>query len=228
MRIIFVRHGHPNYERDCLTELGVKHASAAALRLKDEGIQQIFSSTCGRAYETASHLAEALDLPIVKCDFMREITWGGLDGEELPLNGHPWDTAERMVAEGQPLMDPDWATGEIFRRNSVVKCVENIAHCTDEWLQSLGYTREGHYYRVTGTPPKTVAAFGHGGASTAILSHLFNLPFPLVCTTMGPDYTGITIVTLPDTPGALVTPRFQMLNDAKHIRDLKIKNYFGN
>ncbi len=27
MRIIFVRHGHPNYERDCLTELGVKHAA---------------------------------------------------------------------------------------------------------------------------------------------------------------------------------------------------------
>ena len=33
MRILFVRHGHPNYEKDCLTELGHLHAEAAAKRL---------------------------------------------------------------------------------------------------------------------------------------------------------------------------------------------------
>ena len=53
MRILFVRHGHPNYELDCLTELGKKQAEAAALRLKDEGIEEIYASTCGRAFETA-------------------------------------------------------------------------------------------------------------------------------------------------------------------------------
>ena len=36
MRIIFVRHGHPNYEKDCLTDLGVLHAKAVAQRLKNE------------------------------------------------------------------------------------------------------------------------------------------------------------------------------------------------
>ena len=55
MRIIFVRHGHPNYEKDCLTDLGVLHAKAVAQRLKNdnEPIEKIFSSTCGRALETA-------------------------------------------------------------------------------------------------------------------------------------------------------------------------------
>ena len=33
MRIVFVRHGHPNYENDCLTPLGKQHAEAAAERL---------------------------------------------------------------------------------------------------------------------------------------------------------------------------------------------------
>ena len=32
MRIIFVRHGHPNYRKDCLTELGHAHAEAAPSR----------------------------------------------------------------------------------------------------------------------------------------------------------------------------------------------------
>ena len=89
MRIIFVRHGHPNYEKDCLTELGQLHAAAAAERLAGEGITEIYSSTCGRAYETARHVADTLGLTVVPCDFMREISWGSVDGEPLDFNGHP-------------------------------------------------------------------------------------------------------------------------------------------
>ena len=227
MRIIFVRHGHPDYAHDCLTELGKKHAAAAALRLQDEGIEAIYSSTHGRAMETASHLAEALHLPVTGCDFMREINWGSVDGEPLFAEGHPWDTVDRMVAQGESLMDPDWQNSETFRRNRVVQCVEKVAAGTDAWLATLGYTREGLYYRAGKDTKRTIAAFGHGGASTAILAHLFNLPFPFVTSTMGPDYTGITIVELPDAEGALVKPRLEMLNDARHIRGLTVENYFG-
>ena len=38
MRIIFVRHGEPDYARDCLTEAGRRQAAAAAERLAEEGI----------------------------------------------------------------------------------------------------------------------------------------------------------------------------------------------
>ena len=226
MRIIFVRHGHPDYAHDCLTPLGHQHAAAAAERLRHEGITEIYSSTCGRAYETAGHLAEVLQLPIVKCDFMREISWGAADDQPLWENGHPWSTADRMVAQGESLLSPGWMTQEPFRRNIVVGYAQRIADDVDAWLQGLGYTREGLYYRVTGDTCKTIAAFGHGGASAALLSHLFNLPFPFVCTAMGPDYTGITVVTLPDTSGALVTPRFELMNDARHIRGLTVANVY--
>ena len=227
MRIIFVRHGHPDYAHDCLTQLGRQHAAAAALRLQDEGIEAIYSSTHGRAMETASHLAEALHLPVTGCEFMREINWGSVDGEPLFADGHPWDTVDRMVAQGESLVDPDWQNSETFRRNRVVQCVEKVAAGTDAWLATLGYTREGLYYRAGKDTKRTIAAFGHGGASTAILAHLFNLPFPFVTSTMGPDYTGITIVELPDVEGALVKPRLEMLNDARHIRGLTVENYFG-
>ena len=33
MRIIFVRHGHPDYKNDCLTPLGHKQAEEAAKML---------------------------------------------------------------------------------------------------------------------------------------------------------------------------------------------------
>ena len=226
MRIIFVRHGHPNYVNDCLTELGHKHAAAAAERLKDEEISEIFSSTCGRALETAEYTAKKYNIPIVKCEFMREISWGSVDNEPLFMDGHPWSTVDNMVAKGESLLNPNWDKEEPFVKNKMVGCVQHIAEAVDEWLQGLGYTREGLYYRVTTATSKTIAAFGHGGAGSAIFAHLFNLPYPFVCTTLNQDYTGITIVEFPDTPGALVKPRFEILNDARHIKALSVENVY--
>ena len=141
-----------------------------------------------------------------------------------------------MVEKGESILNPNWASEEPFVRNKMVGYAENIAAASDDWLESLGYKREGLYYRVQetkkdGTPVttnKTIAAFGHGGAGSAIFSHLFNLPYPFVCTTLNQDYTGITIVELPDAPGVLVKPRFEIMNDARHIKDLRIENVYEN
>ena len=228
MRIIFVRHGHPDYVHDCLTPLGHQHAAAAALRLQDEGVTAIYSSTCGRALETAGHLAEKLGLTVNRCDFMREISWGAAEGSVIPEGGHPWSLADRMIAGNEPLNDPDWAEHPYFRSNKLLSHVEHISRELDAWLAALGYTREGLYYRAGEGTDKTIAVFGHGGASAAILTHLFNLPFPYVCATMGPDFTGITIAALGNEPGRLTAPRFEIMNDARHIRDIRIENVYGN
>ena len=227
MRILFVRHGHPNYEKDCLTELGHLHAAAAAERLAAEGIEKIFSSTCGRALETAGYTARKLNLPIEEVDFMREIGWGTLEGEPLYHDGHPWDNADKMVLENIPLMNMHQFEQEPFCRNKTKDYVAMIARETDAWLSRLGYDREGHYYRCRGEQYHTVAAFGHGGASAAMFSHLFNLPFLFVCNTMGLNYTGITAVTLKNQPGQLVTPCFEIFNDARHIAGLQVKNIYN-
>lgn len=226
MRIIFVRHGHPNYEKDCLTELGHRHAEAAAQRLKDEGVERIYSSTCGRAFETAQHLGELLGLPVTGCDFMREISWGNVDGPAY-ADGHPWTIADQMVTRGEPLADAAWRGHPEFCHNRLLAACSKVADGADAWLAELGYIREGHYYRVQPGAPQTIAAFGHGGETAAMLTHLFNLPFPFTCQAMGPDYTGITIVDFPCRPGGLVAPRFELMNDTRHIRGLTAENIYG-
>lgn len=227
MRIVFVRHGHPNYEKDCLTELGHLHAAAAAERLAAEGITEIYSSTCGRAYETAGYTARKLELEIVKCDFMREISWGSNDSEPLFLDGHPWNTVDDMIAHNESLLEPNWIQGERFCRNKVTADVQKVALDTDLWLESLGYRREGLYYQALGNTDRTIAAFGHGGASAAILAHMFNLPFPFTSSIMGPDYTAVTVVDIPNRTDVLVSPHFELLNDARHIRGLEIQNVYN-
>ena len=228
MRLVFVRHGYPNYQLDCLTEVGHLHAEAAAERLADEPFTRIFSSTCGRAVETAEHIAAKHDLPVESFDFMREITWGPIEGDELPhRNGYPWVVASAMVREGAPLMDPQWAEGAYFANNSVKYLVQNIAVEFDKLLESMGYVREGEFYRIIKDNPDTVAMVSHGGSSAAVLAHLFNLPFPFCCNTLRCDFTGITVVTFTGEEGTLTAPRFEIVTDNRHIAKVDGEMFFG-
>ena len=79
MRLIIVRHGEPDYKNDCLTDTGKIQADLAAERLKEEGIEEIWSSPLGRALETAEAASKVLKLPIKTVDFMREVSWGSTD-----------------------------------------------------------------------------------------------------------------------------------------------------
>ena len=108
MRIVFVRHGEPDYTRDCLTEPGKMQAKACAERLRSEGIEEIWSSPLGRAAETAAVTAETLHLPVRTLDYMRELHWGSINGEPLPSDGHPWELADRLAGEGWDLTDLRW------------------------------------------------------------------------------------------------------------------------
>ncbi len=229
MKIYFVRHGHPDYKNDCLTELGHKQAEAAAERLKDSGIERIFSSSKGRALQTAEHTAKRLGLEVISCDFMREIGWGSIDDESILANGHPWKVADIHVSEGKSLFDSDWRTNDPYCRSQVIECVETVTRGLDAWLEELGYKREGEYYRVTGEDTeKTVAMFSHGGASSAAFSHMFNIPFPQFCGAFRIDFTSITVVQLSNKTGELIYPQILLFNDARHIEGIVGKNVYGN
>ena len=220
MRIIFVRHGHPDYTHDCLTELGHQHAEAAAQRLSGEKLDAIYSSSCGRAYETALHIAAPHNMTVEQCDFMREIHWESVDDKPIPQNGHPWNTADEMVSNGQSVMDPDWAEHEPFCRNKIVACVRQVGEDFDRLLSSLGYERDGLYYRVRTPNSGTVLMASHGGSSSAVMSHLLNLPFSFVCTAMCPDFTAISILTFDGEEGDRISPRIEIFNDSRHIRSI--------
>ena len=229
MRIIFVRHGHPNYEIDCLTELGHLQAEAAAERLKDEPIDRFFASSCGRAVETAEHIASRHNnMPVQQCDFIRELAWGCKDGDKIDYKWTPWSFARELIARGETLMQPDWMEHPILENNLLHQSVPRVIKGLDEWLEVLGYVREGEYYRVKEKNDQTILMASHAGASSAVMSHLFNLPFPYVCKAIQPKCTAVTIVTFNGENGELIAPMFELMNDARHIAGIEVKNVFGN
>ena len=219
MKIIFVRHGHPDYVNDCLTELGHKQAQQAAERLKNENIDEIYSSPFGRAYETSLYTAKLFSKDVTKLDFMREIKWGSSDGEEVYKDGHPWDTSLYAISLGYSLMDEGWTKEKPFCNNVVFSEIERVAKESDIWFEKLGYKREGANYRVIGdNTDKTIALFSHGGSSSALFSHILNLPFFYLCRAICPDFTAITVMSLSDEKGTLTAPMIELANDSRHIK----------
>ena len=224
MKIIFVRHGHPDYTKDCLTELGHPQAEAAAERLKDEKIDKIFSSSCGRAVETAEHIAARHDLPITQLDFMREIHWGVPNTDDYL---QPWWKAEEWVKNGKDIMNRDWQNDVDFYGHRVVESYNKVASSFDEWLKEFGIEREGEYYRITKKNDDLILLASHGGSSSVVLSHIFNMPFPFVCRAICPNFTAITVVSFSGAEGELTSPSFEIANDARHIAGIQAENYYG-
>ena len=219
MRIVFVRHGEPDYAHDCLTAQGQLQAQAAAERLREEGIDEIYTSPLGRAAETAAAAATLLNLPVITLDYMRELHWGSIDGTPVPYDGHPWNLADLMADEGCDLTDPAWRQHPYFRNNLVTEEADHVAHMTDKWLGTLGYERNGSYYRCCrpDNRQKTVALFSHGGSSAAAMGHILNLPFPYACGLFHLEFTGITIIRLDRNPGSQRMPCLELANDGRHI-----------
>lgn len=226
MRIYFIRHGDPNYKNDCLTELGHRQAQALAERLSASGIEQIYSSTNGRAMQTAEYTASRLGLAVVPLDFMREIGWKPIGEEPLPANGNPWNIADLFAAEGRTLTDPDWRTAYPFSMSVVSERYPLVTGQFDGLLAELGYQREGEYYRAVGAHPyRTVAVFSHGGSSSAVLSHILNIPFPQICGMLRMACTSVTVVELSDTEGERCCPHLLLFNDMRHAEGFSATVY---
>lgn len=224
MKIIFVRHGHPNYKDDCLTELGHPQAEAAAERLETEKIDKIYSSSCGRAVETAQHIASRHGLEVEQLDFIRELDWGSPQSDDFV---NPWGVPDEWIAEGKDIMNPDWENQDGYKGHKIIPNIHKMQAAFDEWLKGFGFCRDGNYYRVEKENNENIILVSHGGASSVVIAHLFNLPFSFVCRAICPDFTAITVVKLEGEQGRLTSPRFEIMNDARHIEGITTENIFG-
>ena len=220
MRLILVRHGEPDYVLDNLTALGEKQAIAAAERLAGEGIDEIWSSTCGRAMLTAEATAKRLGMAVQPIEFMRELRWGSTEERPAPCDGHPWDTADLLIREGVDLRLPDWEEHPYFRNTMLLEAIRKVRAGADVWLEALGYRREGCYYRCVRENDRTVALFSHAGSSSALVSHILSLPFPFVCHTIQPNFTGISVIDFGGKEGDRIAPILSLGTDNRHIEHL--------
>ena len=73
MRIIFVRHGEPDYANDCLTEKGVRETKLLGEYLKNYDLGTVCVSPLGRARQTAEIAAGQYGYQLTTAWWLEEI-----------------------------------------------------------------------------------------------------------------------------------------------------------
>lgn len=246
MRLIFVRHGEPDYANDCLTANGRVQAECTSKRLAGEKIKAVYASPMGRAVETASYTAKVHGLEVQKLDFMHEIGWGdkalvkpekdkaegenagpvavgeAADTARIPYEGHPWTLAYKLLSENPEYVGSSaWKDHPYFKDNLCMDYFDRIFEGIDGLFSQYGYERRGGIYYCKEKCDDTIALFAHGGSGAIMFSHILSLPFTHVLTTLPYGVCSVTVFALDGEVGEAVIPRFELFNDMTHLEAVK-------
>lgn len=185
MELYIVRHGEPNYELDCLTELGKQQAELLADKLENIHFDKVYCSTHGRAYETCTASARRWGVEPIQCDWAREDLGakylGLVDEEKGRWTWSFWHSRYKVL-----FRDPEvvalgryWYKHPYFKDTKFQEGIELMQKDTDAFFLELGYKHDrdkGEYIKV-GPTPERVIIFAHGGFGVSFFSSLMDIPY---------------------------------------------------
>lgn len=242
MRIIFVRHGEPDYANDTLTPKGWREAELLSERIKNWDVDAFYTSPLGRAKDTASCTLKKMGREAVELPWMKEFGYA-IDDPVTGRHGVPWDFVPSFWTPQEAMHDLDkWAETEVMQQNpQIVPAYQEVVQKLDELLASYGYDRDHYFYRTkekeehfmagTVAPGSTFAAseekeqsagpviviFCHLGITCLVLSHLLNIPFPLLVHGFFMPPSSITVVNSEERWGNEAYFRVQTIGDVHHL-----------
>ncbi|MBQ5335540.1 MAG: histidine phosphatase family protein [Oscillospiraceae bacterium] len=172
MRLLFIRHGDPDYEHDTLTPAGHREAALAAERLCKEQIDAFYLSPLGRAQDTAKYTLDAMHRTGVTLPWLQEFHARILHPDTGDFR-IPWDWLPAAWTQEPRYYDKDcWCDTAIMRAHDVGGQAEIVCRGMDTLLASHGYVRDGMIYRAERPNTDTLAFFCHFGVECLILAHL--------------------------------------------------------
>ena len=222
MLLFIIRHGDPIYDPDSLTEKGKLQAAAVGRRLALHGLDRIYASPMIRAQQTAQ---PACDLLHKKAEILDWTSEGKAWEDFACLNERgrkEWSFHQITPAH---LKDPAilalgdrWYEAEPFCRAPRAKeGYERIQKASDEWLEGLGYKREGNIYRILKPNDERVAVFCHQGFGTTWLSHLLAINPPLFWSCFDINHSSVTILQFANNEDGWTSPYCLSLSDNSHL-----------
>lgn len=233
MRLLFIRHGDPDYINDTLTEKGHREAKALSLRAKDLQMGSCFVSPLGRAQDTAAYCVNELGISAHTFSWLEEFPAQiDLNKAEHLVRAYPnaerrngvyeprivWDVAPSYWMDQRDCMDSTgWRTCDICQNSDTVEVYDRVVGAFDELLCEKGYRREGGVYRVEKESTQTLTFFCHFGVTCALLSHLWGQsPFAL-WHSLALAPTSVTEVVTEERQKGYASFRGLKLGDVSHL-----------
>lgn len=176
MKLLLIRHGDPDYERDSLTEKGWREAEYLSERLTPMDIRAFYVSPLGRAKDTASCTLNKLRRTAEECEWLREFD-GSIHRPDVPDRKIiAWDwLPEDWLREERFYQYDRWLEPKAMADSDVPKLYRWVTENFDRVLENHGYRREGNYYRVLEPNSDTICMFCHFGVECVLLSRLLNI-----------------------------------------------------
>lgn len=217
MKLLFIRHGDPDYEHDYLTEKGFREAKLLADRIKQLNVRDFYCSPLGRAKATAKVTLDRINREAIVCDWLQEFP-GYIIEEDTKHRVIPWDFLPGHWTTHPMLYDKDqWTKDSIMATGDVEAVYLNITKNMDLFLEHYGYNRKGNYYHCEKGNSDTIVIFCHLGVQFAILSHLLGISASLLWQGFFVAPTSVTTVVTEERSKGEVYFRCQAIGDTSHL-----------
>lgn len=230
MKLLFIRHGEPNYRLDTLTEKGWKEAEALGAYLKDVPIDDYYVSTMGRAKATASFTLKAKNVTPEYCDWLREFGSGVYMHPSYGTEtGLLWDWYPKDINRFPEVFDKDLWRGNIgYRDAETGKSFDFVSDHLDQVLCKHGYRRgSGYYYTCEEGNHETIAFFCHFGVTCVMLSHLLGLSPVILWHNICTVPSSITTVVTEEREKGVASFRMIGMSETPHLLKAGIEPSFA-
>lgn len=217
MRLLIIRHGDPDYEKDSLTPTGWREAELLANRLRTMDIAAFYVSPLGRAKDTAAPTLSRMHRSAETLDWLREFPPHRMDadiGRQTPL----WDWLPGTWTKELRFYDKDaWYQVPVMEQAGAEEEYRRVTAGLDALLERHGYRRNGMVYDAIQPNRDTIALFCHFGLECVLLSHLIGAS-PMVLwhgTCAAP--TSVTTVLTEERRQGIASFRMSSFGDVSHL-----------
>ena len=218
MKLLFIRHGEPDYAHDTLTEKGWREAELLAGRIAPLDVRQYYVSPLGRAQNTARPTLQKAGRTAVTLDWLREFT-GRVRKPNLPdQDSIAWDwLPQDWTADERFFSDRAWSQNEAMAAGGVGAVYDSVIRSFDALLAQYGYQRQGRLYRAVAHNNDTLVFFCHFALECVLLSRLINVsPMVLWHGLCAAPSSVTTVATEERRPGAAYF-RVLQFGDISHL-----------
>ncbi len=218
MKLIFIRHGEPDYAADSLTEKGWREAHLLADRVCRWDVAKFYCSPLGRAQDTARETLERLGRTAETLEWLQEFAIGAYDPGRTATRVIPWDYFPEYWTQNPNFYDKDrWTEAECYDPRHVKDCYDHVTAEFDALLLRHGYRREGGLYRVERPNTDTLVFFCHLGAQFVLLSHLLGISPVLLWQGAYVHPTSVTAVSSEERVKGAAVFRIKCIGDTSHL-----------
>lgn len=218
MKIVIIRHGDPDYERDSLTEKGWREAELLSERICKMEVTDFYVSPLGRAKDTAAPALKKMNRTAVECPWLREfdVKIQRPDVEDRKMIAWDW-LPQDWTREEEFFRRDLWAAQKNMKEGKVAEGYRWVIENFDKILTEHGYVREGDIYRVEKANRDTLVFFCHFGVECVLLSHLMDISPMMLWHHFAAAPASVTTLYTEERRKGIATFRAQSLGDISHL-----------